>query len=80
METLANATNASVVATYIDVPDSLAVASPGVCRYPVGLPPIDIEKGNEDISLKDERGNEYHPFHFPFDNKTLGREERRLLA
>ena len=80
METLAMAKNSFVVATYIDVPDSLPATSSQVCRYPVGLPPIDIENIMEEYTLKDENGNEYHPFHFPFDRKTLKPEEKRLWA
>ena len=80
METLD--ANGTVVATYIDKPDFLKElgASSEVCRYPLALPPIDIESFMKEYKLKDDNENEHHPFQFPFDKKILDREGKRLLA
>ena len=79
METLA--AHGTVIATFIDAPDLKPIGSSAtVCRYPIGVPPIDIENVMKEYRLEDEKGNEYYPFHFPFDKKTLNREEKRLLA
>ena len=70
----------TVVATYTDMPD-LPHKSTGVCRAPVGLPPLDIERVMKVTKLKDEKGNYYYPFHFPLMvKKKLDREEKRLFA
>ena len=79
METLA--AYGTVVATYTDKPDYLSPIGTypvPVCRYPIGLPPIDIENLMKEYKLKDD--NHYHPFQFPFDKKILDREGKRLLA
>ena len=64
----------TVVATYIDKPDFFkpygTSTSSGVCRYPIGLPPIDIENLMKEYKLKDDNENHY-PFQFPFDKKIL---------
>ena len=79
METLA--AHGTVIATFIDAPDIKPIGSSSeVCRFPIGVPPIDIENVMKEYMLKDENENEYHPFHFPFDKKTLYRDEKRLLA
>ena len=81
METLADC--GTVVATYIDKPDFLnpiGTSPDPVCRYPIGLPPIDIENLMKEYKLKDDNENHYHPFQFPFDKKILDREGKRLLA
>ena len=73
METLA--ANGTVVATYIDKPDLPAYGtSAEVCRYP-----IDIENLMKEYKLKDDNGNHYHPFHFPFDKKILYRDGEILF-
>ena len=91
METLAMATDSNsteteewiipvtVVATYTDKPD-LPTLSTGVCRAPVALPPIDIERVMDLTKVKDEKENYYFPFHFAFDKKKLDREGKRLFA
>ena len=80
METLAAC--GTVVATYIDKPDFLNAygTSSDVCRYPIGLPPIDIENLMKEYKLKDDNENHYHPFQFPFDKKILDPVGERLLA
>ena len=70
----------TVIATFTDKPDLPPFGSSGVCRAPAGLPPIDIERVMKVTKLKDEKGNYYYPFHFPFDKKNLDRVEKRLFA
>ena len=71
----------TVVATYTDAPDFPYNSTSGVCRAPVPLPPIDIERVMKETKVKDEKGNYYYPFHLPFDKKDLeDREAERIFA
>ena len=71
----------TVIATYTDIPDLPYKSTSGVCRSPLGLPPIDIERVMKVTKVKDKKGNYYYPFQFPFDKKDLEhRDEKRLFA
>ena len=43
----------------------------GVCRVPLGLPPLDIERVMKVANLEDKKGNNYYPFHFPLMDKKF---------
>ena len=70
----------TVVVTHLDKPDLPFNTSSEVCRSPVGLPPLDIERLMKETKLQDDEGKYYYPFHFPFDKKNLDREGKRLFA
>lgn len=69
----------TVVATYTDKSDLPYLSTSGVCRAPLGLLPIDIDRIMKETKLKNQKGNYYYPFHFPIDKK-LDRVEKRLFA
>ena len=70
----------TVVATYTDKPDLPVLKSSEVCRYPLGIPPIDIERVMKETKMIDGKKNYYYPFHFPFGKKDLDSEGKRLFA
>ena len=71
----------TVVPTDTDIPCMYDIShtSSEYYRNSISIPSIDIASVMKKVKLKDENGNDYYPFHFPFDKESLDREGKRLI-